>query len=103
MKQILSFITILMLSYTASAQVDVSKSNDNLYLTILAVVLTLILAFHGMIRVLLSNPIMVIFLGIGLILVYILFSAIMVAFGIGEWIDSSIQSTANTISTLRGV
>jgi len=103
MRQILSFITILMLSCTASAQVEVSKSNDNLYLTILAVVLTLLLALHGMMKILLSNPFMIILLGVGLIVVYILFSAIMVAFGIGEWIDSSIQGVAETITILRGV
>jgi len=100
MRYILSFIVILMLSTVASAQGEIVKNNDNLYLTLLAVVLTLLFALHGMMRTLLSNPVYIVMLGFVLIIVYILFSAVMIAFGIDEYIDNSILSTVDIIKRL---
>ncbi len=102
MKWIVLIIVLLTCINLASAQVEVTKSNDNLYLTLIAVILTILLTMRGTLKLLIMNPVMILLLCVGLILMYIFFSAMMIAFGIGDWIDSSIQNIVNILTSIRG-
>lgn len=72
-------------------------SGEAVYWIILTVVLTLLFTMRGMIASLFANPIMVLCL-IGLIVLsYILWKAIEIAYGIDSAIDSAISNTADLL------
>ena len=98
-------LILLMFISSASAATPtkgVNASGDNLFWILLTIALTLFLALRGMLRLLLTNPAMLILFIGGLVVIYIIFTAISIVYGIGDWMDNAVQGTVNVITNIRG-
>lgn len=97
----LSLLAIMLSILPASAATRaVNTSGNDIFWIVLTIALTLFFAMRGMESGLLRNPVYLIALLVILILIYILFQAFSMVFGIGEAIDSQILNTANGLTNL---
>lgn len=98
MRSILFLVAVLSTAATATATAKgVNAGGDNLFWIVITIGLTLLFAMKGMLRALMTNPLMLLLLIAGLVVAYILFSALTIVYGVGDLIDSGIQKTVDLI------
>ena len=100
-------LVLIMLAFIGSAGAatptkGVNAGGDNLFWRLLTIGLTLVFALRGMLKLLLTNPVVLILFVVALVVIYIIFTAISIVYGVGDWMDNSVQNTVNFITSMRG-
>lgn len=93
---------LIMIEIVAATTKGVNAGGDNLFWILATIGLTILFAMRPILKILITNPIAWVILDIILIFAYIIFSAISIVYGVGDYIDTSIQNTADMISTIGG-
>jgi len=79
----------------------VNLSGYVMFWILLTIILTTMI-LRGTMQILIVNPLLLIGFIFSLVVVYIVFSAIMILFGVADVIDNSIQGIVNIVTSMRG-